>query len=247
MKHYHPMFSLCQIAYQFRVNNWWIPPLSIFVVFSCVLLVHSHSFFPFLSLCMSPFPYTPFPHFHLSNYLLLSFPSSILPFITQLFSLSSPPFPPPLSFSVFPPDPPESFDFKPLCTVKIDDADQLSQLKEAVEDLYYFEFVFGEAFFSDWAMLCTYVCMYVCMCVGCIMRAYSIFVSCVCSLMVVLPFTTATLPFPSLPRRHSCARLHWSPRGRIVSPPSAPDWAVDQSPFYIHLQWKPGEAHCTAR
>ena len=99
-----------------------------------------------------------------STFLPLKLPSSFLPFFNPSLHHSTflsliPSLPPPLSFSVCPPDPPESFDFKPLCTVKIDDADQLSQLKEAVEDLYYFEFVFGEAFFSDWALLCTCIRM----------------------------------------------------------------------------------------
>lgn len=37
----------------------------------------------------------------------------------------------------------ESFDRKELCTVQLD-AEELAQLKEAIEDLYYFEFVYGE-------------------------------------------------------------------------------------------------------
>ncbi len=36
----------------------------------------------------------------------------------------------------------ESFDQKELCTVELGQ-DTLEQLKEAIEDLYYFEFVFG--------------------------------------------------------------------------------------------------------
>ncbi len=37
----------------------------------------------------------------------------------------------------------ESFDHKKLCTVTLD-GDALAQLEEAIEDLYYFEFVYGE-------------------------------------------------------------------------------------------------------
>ena len=125
--------------------------------------------FPF-PLYACPISFSPFPPplFHIfTSQITFFFPSLLQSFSSSLnFSLShSLPFPLPFPFLCAPPDPPESFDFKPLCTVKIDDADQLSQLKEAVEDLYYFEFVFGEAFFSDWAMLCTYVCVWVALCV----------------------------------------------------------------------------------
>ena len=103
---------------------------------------------------------------HSISTLLIHVPSSVSIF-SLFFSLHqstfpSPSPPPPLPFS--PPlsphlTPPESFDFKPLCTVKIEGADQLAQLKEAVEDLYYFEFVFGEAVIRVWILL-------VCGCVG---------------------------------------------------------------------------------
>lgn len=46
--------------------------------------------------------------------------------------------------------------------MKIEGADQLAQLKEAVEDLYYFEFVFGEAVIRVWVLL---VCGCGCLCV----------------------------------------------------------------------------------
>ena len=37
----------------------------------------------------------------------------------------------------------ESFDQRTLCTVELHQA-ELDMLREAIEDLYYFEFVFGE-------------------------------------------------------------------------------------------------------
>ena len=47
----------------------------------------------------------------------------------------------------------ESFDKKTLCTVELNQA-EIDTLREAIEDLYYFEFVFGET-----AMICNDVIM----------------------------------------------------------------------------------------
>lgn len=38
----------------------------------------------------------------------------------------------------------ESFERKALCTNQLDD-DDIAKLKHAIEDLYYFEFVYGKA------------------------------------------------------------------------------------------------------
>ena len=38
----------------------------------------------------------------------------------------------------------KNFDLKSLCTIELEEKD-ISQLKHAIEDLYYFEFVYGKS------------------------------------------------------------------------------------------------------
>ena len=65
-------------------------------------------------------------------------------------------------FSFFiPPSPtPESFDRKQLCSRELD-GKEVAQFQEAIEDLYYFEFVYGEQ------LVCIGVCQLTSVCTCC--------------------------------------------------------------------------------
>ena len=61
--------------------------------------------------------------------------------------------------------------------MRVEDDEQLAELTEAVEDLYYFEFVFGEAVCGT-AVVCVCAQACVCVCVRACMR------TCVCTHVV---------------------------------------------------------------
>ncbi len=51
-----------------------------------------------------------------------------------------------------------SFDLKTLCTIELDQND-IEKLKHTIEDLYYFEFVYGTHVMLAWQHVLTYPCV----------------------------------------------------------------------------------------